>query len=134
MISWGGPLGSQDPRYAGSLLPSGSKYPIFKDSGPKYHSKGMVFWKQRPQILDTWTSLGWEPVAATAGGFRVDAATVAGLPAAADWSALQTTSVGNDLLLMFSRFKEAKHHLWLALGWSSREWDSFVPYSHMTCG
>ena len=39
---------------ATSSSPRGSKYPIFKDSGPKNHTLD-GFWDQRPQILGTWT-------------------------------------------------------------------------------
>ena len=35
-------------------IPRGSKYPIFKDSGPKYHQE-YGLWNQKPQILGTWT-------------------------------------------------------------------------------
>ena len=34
--------------------PRGSKYPIFDDSGPKYH-RGYGFWNQKPQVFGTWT-------------------------------------------------------------------------------
>ena len=37
--------------------PRGSKYPIFKDSGPKHHTlKG--FWDQSPYILSIWNFRG----------------------------------------------------------------------------
>ena len=29
------------------LMPRGSKYPLFQDSGPKYH-EGYGFWEERP--------------------------------------------------------------------------------------
>ena len=34
--------------------PRGSKYPRFKDSGPKNHSLNGI-WNQSPEILGTWT-------------------------------------------------------------------------------
>ena len=36
------------------LFTGGSKYPIFKDFGPKYH-KGYGLWNHSPSTLDTWT-------------------------------------------------------------------------------
>ena len=35
------------------LLPTGSKYSIFMDSGQQYH-EGYGSWNQKPQILCTW--------------------------------------------------------------------------------
>ena len=40
--------------YTPNNIPKGSKHPIFKISGPRYHfQKG--FWSQQPQILGTWS-------------------------------------------------------------------------------
>ena len=43
----------QNPRRHGGITES-SKYPMVKDSGPKYH-EGHGFWDQQPSILSTWT-------------------------------------------------------------------------------
>ena len=45
----------------GVPFPRGSKYPIFMESGPKYHYE-YGFWNQRPQILGTWAPLGWSDI------------------------------------------------------------------------
>ena len=55
-------LKAQVPKYDGITRPQNprsSKYPIFKDSGPKYH-EGYGFWNQKAQILGTWTL--WESI------------------------------------------------------------------------
>ena len=38
----------------GNVQLRGSKYPIFKASGPKNHS-GYGFWNQKPGVLGAWT-------------------------------------------------------------------------------
>ena len=39
---------------SGSMLPRGSKYSIFKASGPKTHTFHGI-WDQSPEMLATWT-------------------------------------------------------------------------------
>ena len=51
----------------GSLVPRGSEYPIFKDSGPKYHTLNGI-WDQSAEILGTWTLCRSFLVGASMGG------------------------------------------------------------------
>ena len=42
------------PAQMDGALPGGSKYPLFKVSGPKSHD-GLGFWSDDPQTVGTWS-------------------------------------------------------------------------------
>ena len=51
-------VSSLSPRHLATpsgISPRGSRFPIFEDSGSRYHIFNMVFVTKKPQILGAWT-------------------------------------------------------------------------------